>query len=218
VDGELPDHASLELAFLGHLAGAEMQARALGHSQLVARLRAEQRDFLRIHAGVWLPDVGVTLAAAGDSFYATVGCLLSGFLSEELTDRKRNPQAKGRLPSLIDQAGCTLCGMCVGSCLLGALRIRENVSQTALTLDPARCNGCDRCVRTCPQQALLLSSGEANGTGYRVMRQSPRTACPNCGRPTVSQVELDAVFARLQPDWATRQRLCLCVECKSWST
>lgn len=65
VKGELPDHASVELAFLGHLVAAEAEARAVNDGRLAARLRAEQRAFLRAHAAAWLPDVGVELAAAG---------------------------------------------------------------------------------------------------------------------------------------------------------
>jgi ferredoxin len=222
--GELPDHASVELTFLGHLATAETEARAVGAGQLVARLRAEQRYFLSTHAGVWLPEVGVVLATADNPFYAAVGRLLSGFLAEELTGRKRNGQTGVRLPILTDADVCTLCGLCVGSCPLGALRVIESATKTALTLDPTRCIGCNRCGRTCPEGVLLLSVAawtdsrfDADGLGYRVMRQSSRAGCPNCGRPTVSQAELDAVLARLQPDPAMQRRLCLCIECKSWS-
>jgi ferredoxin len=217
VDGELPDHASLELAYLGHLATAEAEARAVCNDRLVARLRAEERTFLRIHAGTWLPDVGVAMAAAGEPFYAIVGRVLSGFLSEELVGRKLNGQTGARHPTLKAPAVCTLCGLCVGSCVPNALRVIESATETALTLDPAQCTGCNRCVRICPEGALLLSLGAANRAGRQIMRQSARIGCPNCGRPTVSQAELDAVFARLQPDPTVQQRLRLCVECKSLS-
>jgi ferredoxin len=218
VGGGLPDHASLELAYLGHLATAEAEAREAGDGRLIARLRAEQRTFLSTHAGAWLPEVGLALVAAGGSFYATVGRLLSGFLAEELTGRKQwDGRAGAQAPILKDPAACTLCGLCVGSCQRGALRVMESVTQTELTLNPAQCTGCNRCVRICPEGVLLLSLGAANRTDWRVMRRSPRTSCPNCGRPTVSQAELDAVFARLQPDSAVGQRLRQCVECKSLS-
>lgn len=223
--GELPDHASLELAFLGHLADAEAAAREAGDGPLVARLRAEQQRFLRNHAGAWLLEAGAALAAAEDPFYAVVGRLLGEFLTEELTGRKRNGKLATRLPALQDPAACTLCGLCVGSCPLGALRVVESATETTLTLDSSRCIGCDRCVRICPEEALILSTGtrvagpgeRADGSARRVLRRSPRATCPNCGQPTVSQAELDAVFARLQADAATQQRLSLCVECKSWS-
>jgi TorA maturation chaperone TorD/NAD-dependent dihydropyrimidine dehydrogenase PreA subunit len=221
IEGELPDHASVELAFLGYLAAAEAEARAAGDGRLVARLRAEQRTFLRAHAGTWLPQVGAALADAGDSLYAVVGRLLSDFLAEERGGRKRARRAGTWLPTLHDPAACTLCGLCVGSCPLGALGVVESATETALTLDPQRCIGCDRCVRICPEEVLTLApdtqARSANENGHQVMRQSPRAICPNCGRPTVSQAELDAVVTRLQPDPVTQQRLSLCVECKSWN-
>lgn len=221
--GELPDHASVELAFLGHLAAAEAEARAAGNGWLVTRLRAEQRHFLRIHAGTWLPDMGGALAATDDPFYAVVGGLLREFLAEELAARKQGSQARARLPALKEPGVCTLCGVCVGSCPLGALQVVESVSHTVLSLDPSQCVGCARCVRICPQGTLALKGkrdslpGAASGGGRRALRRSPRATCPNCGRPTVSYAELDAVFARLQADPATQQRLSLCIGCKSWS-
>ncbi|UCC89870.1 MAG: molecular chaperone TorD family protein [Anaerolineales bacterium] len=218
VGGELPDHASVELAYLGHLSSAEAEAGAAGDSQLMAQLKVAQRTFLRTHAGAWLPEVGVTLAAEGDAFYAAVGWLLSGFLEEELVGRKRNGRARGHVPQLKEPAACTLCGLCVGSCQFGALRVIENATQTALTLESARCLGCDRCVRTCPEGVLHLSCEAGDGTARQALRQSPRADCPSCGRPTVSQAELEAVLSRLQPDPAIQQRLRLCVACKSWSS
>jgi ferredoxin len=213
----------VELAYLGYLVQAEAEAGLDGNRRLGARLKAEYHYFLRTHVGAWLPEVGGTLAAAGDAFYAAVGHLLSGFLAEELAGRKWNGQTGVRLPTLQDPATCTLCGLCAGSCPLGALWVIESAAETALVLNPARCIGCNRCARTCPEGVLHLSlvrrtaTPNANGVGYQIMRQSPRAECPDCGRPTVSQAELEAVFARLQPDPATWQRLCLCVECKSWS-
>jgi len=220
VDGELPDHASVELGFLEHLAFAEAEAETADDSHLSTRLRAEQRAFLRDHAGVWLPEVGAALTTAGDLFYATVGRLLSGFLAEELNGRqKRGSQPGARLPFLQEPAACTLCGLCVGSCPLGALRVIESATETALTLDPSQCVGCARCARICPEEVLHLSAGTptVRATDCQVLRQSRRATCPDCGQPTVSRTELEAVFARLHADPVMQRRLSLCTECKSWS-
>lgn len=221
--GELPDHASVELAFLGHLAMAEAEARDAGDGQLVARLRAEQRQFLRDHAVAWLPGVGAALAAGDDPFYAAVGHLLREFLAEEL--RGRAPASRALLPTLNDPASCTLCGLCVGSCPLNALQIVEDAAKTALVLHPSQCVACDRCRQICPERVLLLrprsevlaaEQAADSGAGPYLLRDSPRAKCPHCGRPTVSEAELRAVFARLQANPALQRHLSLCVECKSW--
>lgn len=222
-DGELPDHASVELACLSLLAAAEAQAQADDDDVLVTRLRAAQRSFLRNHAAAWLPQVGSALANSGEPFYALIGRLLSEFLWEELNGRERDRRTDTRLPALSEPASCTLCGLCVGSCPLGALAVVESGTQTALTLTAARCVGCDRCVRICPEEVLTLMPGtgksghvgKSNGTGHQILRRSRRARCPRCGRPTVSQAELSAVFARLHADSAMRERLSLCIECKS---
>lgn len=216
--GELPDHASMELAFLGYLAGAEADARAAGDGRLVSRLVAAQRAFLHAHAGAWLPELGAALVDTADPLYALVGRLLGGFLSEESVQRLRARPGDNRLPNAMDPAACSLCGLCVGSCPSKALWIAESATSTALTLDPQRCNGCRRCMRICPEDALSMttsSSELANGAPYQVIRRSDRASCPGCGRPTVSQAELSAVFARLRPDANTQARLSLCVWCKS---
>jgi ferredoxin/TorA maturation chaperone TorD len=226
-DGELPDHASVELAFLGHLANDEAEARANGDSWLVDCLRAERRHFLRAHAGAWLPGVGGALAGATaeKSFYAIVGRLLGDFLAEELTEPKPSGPTEAAVPTLTDPERCTMCGLCAGDCPKGALRVIETAAQTALTLDISQCVGCGRCLRICAEAVLTLSrdgrkgsqAEAANGASYQVLGQSPRAVCPGCGQPTVSQAELHAVFTRLQADSAAQQRLSLCVECKSVS-
>lgn len=221
--GELPDHASVELAFLGHLAAAEAEAEKAGNRQGAARLRAEQIGFLGSHAAAWLPDVGMALASGSDAILAAVGDLLKAFLCEELSSPRHKLRGQTQLPTLRDESACSLCGLCIGSCRPGALRVIESDRETALTLDPATCTGCARCVRICPERALTLSSDEPRtglsetereGSGW-LLRRSPRAVCAYCGQPTVSQAELAAVFARLQADPATRQRLSLCVACKS---
>ena len=226
-DGELPDHASVELAFLGHLATSEATAWANGTRWLVDRVRAERRCFLHTHAGAWLPRVGdeLTTAAGDNSFYTVVGRLLSEFLAEELTETRQSGPTDAGVPALVDLERCTMCGLCVGGCLLSALRVIDTITETVLTLSPSQCNGCGRCVRICPEGILVLSSGSrrgsqvepANGGDYQVLRQSRRAVCPGCGQPTVSEGELHAVFTRLQADPVMQHRLSLCVECKSLS-
>jgi ferredoxin/nitrate reductase assembly molybdenum cofactor insertion protein NarJ len=236
--GELADHASLELAFLGHLAEAEADLLAeaalqparrpqgMGPKrrsypapvQDARRLRAERRRFLRTHASAWLPEVGDALAATGDRFYGVVGRLLRDFLLEECRDPKRRQLRRGQLPVLLDSTACTLCGICIGACPTGALQMLEDRQETTLTLSPGLCVACARCVETCPENVLTLATGDDPGGGAetgRVIRCSPRAACPVCGTPTVSQAELDAVFTRLGAGTAMESLLSLCIGCKA---
>lgn len=215
--GELPDHASVELAFLGYL--AEVQAGIAQEDRpLTSRLRWEERTFLRAHPAVWLPEVGRALAICGDPFYATVGALLAGFLDEELQGPFQRRAAEFTAPALPAPNDCSLCGLCVGSCPLRALAVVEDDNETTLVLDLSRCVGCMACLRGCPE-GVLTGSTAFPGEGLQVLRRSVRARCPLCGDPTVSQSELDAVFARLQPDPLLERQMSLCVACKNaWSS
>ena len=218
-DGELPDHASVELAFLGELATAEAQA---GNDwELTARVRTAHRRFLRTHAATWLPTVGDRLSRTGAALYAPAGALLRDFLAEEVAPRRSRTQPVATQPVLLDPDACTLCGLCTGACPPRALWIAEDGRATSLKLDPARCTGCRRCVRTCPEQVLSMAQA-ANPAGRPgALATSARATCPQCGEPTVSQAELQAVFRRLHPvtplDAALQRRFSLCVACKSMS-
>lgn len=226
VQGELPDHASVELAFLGSLTMAEAEIGDSRDAKLLARLRHERRAFLRKHAGVWLPELGAALAVAGEPFYRVVGGWLRAFLHEEMASRRQRVQRLRALPALTDHAACTLCGLCTGRCTTGALQISEDTGETRLVLLEARCTGCSLCTAICPQAVLTMAvdyssskdvqpaSSADQETGAQILRRSARLACPQCGRPTVSQAELDGVFARLQLGAEMEQRLRLCVMCK----
>lgn len=222
-EGELPDHASVELAFLGHLAESVAEAYTAINPLLVNRLRLAERSFLRMHPGGWLPDVGWELAATQDPFYRTVGSLLAEFLTEELNNAWYRHSKRSTIPALTDAGACNLCGLCVGTCPLKALGVVENENETALALDVSRCVGCLRCLRGCPLEVLCESPAGAspsNGSGsLQILRRSARARCPVCGASTVSQAELDAVFAALQPDSVLERQMSLCVECKSsWNS
>lgn len=226
-DGELPDHASVELTFLGHLTAAQAEAYLLVDSLLVSRLRMEEHAFLRDHPGGWLPELGRALAASGDPFYGIVGSLLHDFLHEELTSSWYRQAKRAGFPTLRDADNCNLCGICIGACVLGAMGMVENDKESALVLDTSRCLGCNRCVRTCPSQALaeaavggIYPEYPADGDSpLRILRRSSRARCPVCSDPTVSQAELQAVFAAVQPDPVLARQMSLCVECKSmWNS
>ena len=215
--GELPDHAGVELAFLGELATVEATALIEGDLELAARVRTAQRRFLRSHAATWLPAVGDLLSNTGAPLYAPTGALLRDFLAEELASRPPRVRPVAVQPVLLDPETCTLCGLCTGACPPGALWIAEDDRATSLMLDPARCTGCERCVRTCPEQVLGMAQAAVRGGQPGILATSTRVTCPQCGQPTVSQAELQAVFRRLQPDPILKRRFSLCVACKSMS-
>lgn len=227
--GQLPDHASIELFYLAALAEVEAEGRTAGHRTVLAQVRREQREFLRQHAGAWLPNLGMDLAAGGQPFYRAVGLWLRGFLEEEMKPSSRHERQPGRLPALQEPEACTLCGFCVARCPHGALVLNEDASETRLVLNAAHCTACDLCVSTCPENVLNMVTYRVNEPNCPIgavtptlLRRSPRVRCPSCGVPTVSLAEVDGVRARLgaREDDELQQRLCLCVDCKaqlSWA-
>jgi len=57
--------------------------------------------------------------------------------------------SKSQAVPVIDPA-CNLCGICVGTCVYGALTIQEN----ELQLDARKCYGCGLCTSICPRCAI----------------------------------------------------------------
>ncbi len=206
IDGaELPDHISLELEFLAFLAGAGQ----IDFSQI-------ERGFLERHAGRWLPALGRELQASADAVYAPLGQLLAGWLEEaEGRERTTQPERRpaARLPILPEglHEACTLCGFCVQTCPLKALRIHEDEHTTHLELLRGQCVGCGKCLRVCEPGVLRMQApGAEMRNQWVVLRESPRVRCARCGRPMVSAAEYQYVAARIgNPEW-----LKLCVECR----
>src|SRR3989304_6750995 len=85
----LPVHASLESAFLAHLADVEQVANP--STSLRAGLSYEQQ-FIKQHAGRWLPELGRTLARSGDEVYGPIGQLLAAGFGP---DRSRRREGQG---------------------------------------------------------------------------------------------------------------------------
>jgi len=203
---ELPDHASVELAFLAWL--AEQEAANPTQADEWRRLA---RRFIERHAGRWLPDLGRALVATEDPVYAPIGQLLTDWLSEEqATSPRRQTGAVARLPAVRAEA-CTLCGFCAQVCPTRALVVRETTTETGLLLTPNACVGCGKCKRVCDFGALRLEANPSDSTAPILLRTAPRAVCPGCGQPTISRAELEAVAARLGqwPRW-----LDYCLECR----
>ncbi len=215
-DGDLSDSASAELAFMGSLAEAEAEALLQEIDGSVRQLRRAQRQFLHDHVLSWLPQLGSELAVSGDPYIGAIGRLLEGFLKEEQvrTARPASGVKCSRLPRIQDGDQCCLCGFCVQTCPTGALWVTETDTETSLMMAADRCTGCARCLPECPESVLYMAKNAEYDSVSTTLFRSPRTHCPQCGQPTVSQAEMEAVFARLEADSAMQLRLSLCNSCK----
>lgn len=210
-DAELPDHASIELAFLAHLARQSSFSRAL------------ERRFIMHHAGRWLPVLGRGLDSTADLVYSPIGALLAGWLEEAIRpDKSAVPLANsdGRLPviQIIDQ--CSLCGFCARVCPTRALSIHENQFEAVLMLSPEACILCGKCERVCEFQAIQVLPRPAIKAPPResvhspgdllVLRRSALATCRACRAVIASQAELEFVSHQLGfPAW-----LDYCPECR----
>jgi TorA maturation chaperone TorD/ferredoxin len=234
---ELPDHASVELAFLAFL--ARRQASEPEHSRAWRRL---ERRFIKEHGGRWLPALGRALIASTDPVYAPIGRLLVHWLEEMARPPKRKSglAQRGTLPLMARPEDCTLCGFCIGVCPTRALAIHETGAETMLLLRDSHCTGCGKCVGICQTRALepgtrslvlakepapalsaavALMPVTAEGSGrqpsaarWRPLRRSPRAICPACGEATVSCAELDFVARQIgRPAW-----LAYCLACRPY--
>ncbi len=180
---ELPDSASNELAFLAWLARINPDA---------------EEDFLKHHAGRWLPGLGQSLARGTDQVYAAVGQILSDWMTHVLQpNRVVKSDGRNHLPELIDPEACNLCGFCVQRCQTQAMAIQETVDQTALELIASRCTGCGRCIAACDASLLKMKSTGIQPQSSQVLRISERLVCKKCGQPMVSRAEMDYVMQQL---------------------
>ena len=210
VGSELPDHASLELSFLAHLAGAEQ----LEFSRF-------EKEFLDRHALRWLPALGRALASSGDMVYAPIGQLLTDWLDENnphrpnhKTPKKIRPHRSNPEIQPEEVESCILCGFCSQTCPTGALVMRENEQLTSLQLSAQLCVGCGLCVRVCEPHVLRMlekiPARQERSTEWVTLRNSARSVCTTCGKPLISQAELAYVAACLgDPTW-----LELCQDCR----
>ncbi len=207
---ELPDHASLELAFLAYLAGQPANADGLGQAW-----QELERKFIQRHAGRWLPALGRDLAGSQDEVYAPVGQFLVGWLAEAARPSPCGNSHSSSLWALkitqIDD--CNLCGFCVQVCPRHALAMRENSMETVLVSAGSSCSGCRKCERICPANALRVDRIDArvgNPVELAVLCSSPRAHCPRCGQPTVSRAEIETIVEKIGPQpWIE-----LCQECR----
>jgi TorA maturation chaperone TorD/Fe-S-cluster-containing hydrogenase component 2 len=200
---ELPDHASMELAFLAFLAENEA-----AQSQNASTWRFARQLFIKKHAGLWLTSVAQNFSDTQFPAWTAIGKLMRAVLIDR-PSRKSIHTSQIRLPAILHQEGCHLCGFCIQECPTRALKISETQEAVSLRLTPGLCSGCGKCIRVCPEYVLSLS-GEFDGSDTVMLRKSPRSICPGCGQLTVSEAEMDLVATRLgHPEYVA-----YCLECR----
>ncbi len=208
IGAELPDHASMELAFLAHLA-----KRQAAEPQRERNWQRLERLFIRQHAGRWLPKLGRSLANTNDKVYAPIGRLLTRWLQEAKQSSRQQKAGASTWPQIQQSSACTLCGFCVQVCPTQALSIHESALETILYLTIPTCTGCRKCERICDTNAMVMNSAKndvVNPNKLVALRRSPRACCPRCGQATISRAEMDYVASQIgSPAW-----LPYCLSCR----
>ena len=190
VDAELPDHISLELAFLSHLAGL-----------------SDEKYFLESHAA-WMIDLGRVLSHTGDEVYAPIGALLANWLESALAPPLHEKDEKStRVPTLPRPEDCTLCGFCAQVCPTRALMVLEDVKNTFLIFEAEECIHCSKCKRICEFHALEMSLPTVRDAKPHILRHSVQVQCQTCGQPVASQAEMNYIVSQIGK--AAWQNVCL---------
>jgi len=192
VGAELPDHISLELAYLSHVARS-----------------SREKEFLESHA-TWMINLGRALSNSDDEVYVPIGALLADWLESLLALAAPLHVKEGkrvRIPSLPHPDDCTLCGFCAQVCPTRALKVLEDTEHTSLVLEATECIHCNKCEKICEFHAVKMILPSVNGASRQILRQSLQFNCQKCGRPVVSQAEMDYIVSQIgEASW---QRLCL---------
>ena len=90
--GELPDHISVELAFMAELARREAEACSNGDIERQRRCVVIQSRFLSEHLGRWAGFFAEKVRDRADTrFYADFAGLLASFVAEDCTTRSEKP-------------------------------------------------------------------------------------------------------------------------------
>jgi nitrate reductase assembly molybdenum cofactor insertion protein NarJ/NAD-dependent dihydropyrimidine dehydrogenase PreA subunit len=199
---ELPDHISLELAFLSYLVERD-------------NISLYEQQFLEKH-GAWMIGLGRALVQSGDEVYAPIGALLADWLTEvqkPSTIHRPLSTVNNLLPIIPRAEDCTLCGFCVQVCPTRALKVMQNAESDFLSLNIAECIHCAKCERICNFHALKMSLPMQNAGETLVLRQSPHALCQTCGKPIASQAEMDYIVSQIgEAPW---QHLCL--DCRAYA-
>lgn len=226
----LPDHVSIELAFMASLAAREAQARDDGDWDKAQHYLAGQESFLQDHLVLWLPqfchrilagrplDHYANLARDTEAFVAGDAAQVRAWLGNGAGESAGVVARPERWVVTVNQ-GCTLCGICIQVCRPGALQQVHHTGRGAvvLSVDAALCDGCAACQRWCPEEIVAvhrLPDGEQ--PSEIELACSAMVACPRCGQPHAPAAMVAKVQSQVdQGHEALLQRLALCPECKA---
>jgi len=211
---EMPDHISVELAFMAHLAAQEEQA-----PDQAKLWRQRQRRFLLDHLARWLPMFWQNVEnSPAHPYYREAARSLRDLVERDLnrsTPKKRYPNISLR----VDTQRCSLCTLCQDSCRPAALSVDCTRTELTLLFNPANCNGCRACLHICPEGAITLERNQPLDQPRRSQQQvvaaAPRVICPKCQQPHISVPWLELLTRRLEDGNFVAHSLVYCPPCKS---
>lgn len=203
IGAELPDHISMELAFLAHLAQQEFE-----ETDYPWMWREARSLFIKRHAIQWMPRIGQQLVLVDNPAWKALGHLLIALIERENSISPTKIFRDG-FPSILEKDNCNLCGFCVQVCPPKALQMIEDEATTALWFSTKDCIQCGKCEQICPEEVIRLQNVDARRKPH-ILRESPRVPCARCNQLMFSQAELEYTASRLNnPPW-----LQLCPECR----
>ncbi len=238
---ELPDHVTLELAYMAYLVAQE--ANDTGKAKV---WRDRQYRFLHGHLARWLPQFCERIEASeANQYYRAVARELKELIEEDVAtltphfprienraipstrpQRSKSSQTSSstRYPNIhldVDLSMCTLCTLCADSCKVGALTVESTATSLSLVFNPAFCNGCRLCLRLCPEEAISIRRGIAlaapRSSSRGVVSSAQRVVCPDCQSPHIAVPWLERLAERLGDRESVRHSLARCPACKAIS-
>jgi TorA maturation chaperone TorD/NAD-dependent dihydropyrimidine dehydrogenase PreA subunit len=226
----LPDHLSIELAFMAHLASREARAWDERDERAAWDYVAREESFLREHLVAWLPQFcRRILAGRPHAHYAALAQRTAALVTEDV-DRLQDwlgCVSEAAVPLTIERdlwsvtvgPGCTLCGICEQVCQPGALQRLRDKERGVLRLrfEAALCDGCAGCEHWCPEKIILVDRiQDAEQPAVRELACSAISACRRCGQPYAPATMIQKVQAEMAPDNEALARwLALCQGCRA---